>query len=536
MLSAAGGGCAPAVETLRLPSCNSSLPAVFFRQRKGATIMTDSSSSAPTYGFKEWIYILMGPGLLLLALSLPFFGPFNARFGFGILLWMMWWWISAVVDIKITCLVPIFVVCCYQYMPLEKVLGAYVHKEAALIFGATALTAAWVRWGFARRLALNFLMRFSSNVRAQTAGWFVLCGLTSFVVGNTTVAAMFAPVAVASLMYAGFNTNEERWNSKAASNILIAVAWGASVGGMATPLGGGQSVVTYGLLNKYLGYDIFFIDWTLRMLPVSLCVIAGVAVLMYFMKTDLQDFGGSREFYLKELEKLGPMSFEEKIALAGFLLAIGLAILQPLYAPYTKGPAWTWLRPTQMFCLIPMLLFFWPSKAVKGENILSPNTLRKYFPVTILFMWPASVALSRIISQTGAGKVFGEWISPFLGGSDTLSIVAWSVFGNLLSQVTSDTAAAGVMVPLAIESMSNWRGLEFGAVAWVWVAGSAISWSYAVASATGAQGIVAGYGANLRTMFVWGMAAALISVAITILYFWLSIEVFGMEFYTLPPV
>ena len=67
---------------------------------------------------------------------------------------------------------------------------------------------------------------------------------------------MFAPVAVASLMYAGFSTNEERWNSKAASNILIAVAWGASVGGMATPLGGGQSVVTYGLLNKYLGYNI----------------------------------------------------------------------------------------------------------------------------------------------------------------------------------------------------------------------------------------------------------------------------------------
>ena len=42
-------------------------------------------------------------------------------------------------------------------------------------------------------------------------------------VGNTTVAAMFAPVAVASLMYAGFNANEQRWQSKAASNILIAV-------------------------------------------------------------------------------------------------------------------------------------------------------------------------------------------------------------------------------------------------------------------------------------------------------------------------
>ena len=505
------------------------------REELTMTTSASDSSASSTFNAKKWLLFFTGPALLGLALCLPCFGPFNARFGFGILFWMVWWWVTAIVDIKVTCLVPIFVACIYTYMPLDKVLGAYVHREAALIFGATAITAAWVRWGFARRLALNFLMRFSTNVRAQTAGWFVLCGVTSFVVGNTTVAAMFAPVAVASLMYAGFSTNEERWNSKAASNILIAVAWGASVGGMATPLGGGQSVVTYGLLNKYLGYDIFFTDWSLRMVPISLCVIIGVAVLMYCMKTDLETFSGSKEFYRQELEKLGPMSFEEKFALGGFLIAISLAVLQPLYAPYTKGPGWAWLKPTQLFCLIPMILFFWPSRAVRGENIISTETLRRYFPVTILFMWPASVALSRIISETGAGKVFGGWIQPFLGAGDMLAITAWSLVGNMLSQVTSDTAAAGVMVPLAIEAMRNWGGLEFGAVAWVWITGSAISWSYAVASATGAQGIVAGYGANLRTMFVWGMVAALVSVVITILYFWLTVSVFGLEFYILPP-
>ena len=197
---------------------------------------------------KRLLLFLGGPALLLVALALPCFGPLNARFAFGILFWMVWWWVTTVVDIKLTCLVPIFVACFYGYMPLTKVMEAYVHKEAVLIFGATAITAAWVRWGFARRLALNFLMRVSGNVRAQTAGWFVLCAITSFVVGNTTVAAMFAPIAVAALMYAGYENNEQRWNSKAASNILIAVAWGASVGGMATPLGGGQSVVTFGLL------------------------------------------------------------------------------------------------------------------------------------------------------------------------------------------------------------------------------------------------------------------------------------------------
>ena len=439
------------------------------------------------------------------------------------------------VDIKLTCLVPIFVACIYSYMPLGQVLQAYVHREAVLIFGATAITCAWVRWGFARRLALNFLMRVNGSVRAQTAGWFILCGITSFVVGNTTVAAMFAPVAVASLMYAGFNTNEQRWQSKAASNILIAVAWGASVAAWPPP---GRRPVRGDLraAQQVSWPEYLFHRLTLRMVPISLLIIAGVGAMMYFMRTDMERFSGSREFYRQELEKLGPMTYEEKISLYGFALAIILAIIQPLYAPYTKGPQWAWLNPTQLFCIIPLIMLFWPSRSVKGESILSVKALRDHFPITILFMWPASVALSKILSTTGAGAVFGSWITPLVGIDDTLSIVAWTVASNALSQVTSDTAAAGVMVPLAIESMANWRGLAFGAVPWVWVTGSAISWSYAVASATGAQGIVAGYGANLRTMFVWGhdRGAHLRPADDPLL--WFTIVVLGLDFYIMPPV
>ena len=98
--------------------------------------MSESSSSS------RLLHLLGGPALLLLALALPIFGPIESRFGFGILFWMVWWWITCVVDIKLTCLVPIFVACVYSYMPLGKVLEAYVHREAVLIFGATAITCA----------------------------------------------------------------------------------------------------------------------------------------------------------------------------------------------------------------------------------------------------------------------------------------------------------------------------------------------------------------------------------------------------------
>lgn len=482
------------------------------------------------------IHLVLGPAIFLLAQFLPFLGPPPARVGFGILFWMVYWWVTVAVDIKVTCLVPLFVAAIYQYMPLDKVMQAYVHKEFYLIAGATAVTAAWARWGFAKRMGLKFLLQFGNGTRMQMVGWFWLTGLVSFVMGNTPVAAVFAPIAVSALIYAGYATFESRWNSNAASNILIAVAWGASVGGMATPIGGGQAVVTLALLEKYLGHKVFFIDWSLRMIPISLAVMTAMALFMYFfMKPEVERFNGSREFYRKELAAMGPMSFEEKAVFLGFALIVLLVMAQPLYAGALKTPYFKWLDPSPLFVIFALVLFFLPSRSVKGENLLSVGTLVKHFPVAVLFIWPASVALGRILDKTGASAVFATWLQPFIAAGDLPAIAAFSVGPNALSQVTSDTAAAGVMIPLVIEAFKNWHGLQFGSVAFVWVAGSALSWSYAVASSTGAQGIVVGFGANLKRMFVYGMVGAGISVLVTILYYYIAIVVLGAEFYILPP-
>jgi sodium-dependent dicarboxylate transporter 2/3/5 len=489
-----------------------------------------------TFNTRKLFHQLMGPALLVAALLLPVLGPIEARVGFGILFWMVYWWVTVAVDIKVTCLVPLFVVAVFEYMPVEKVMQTYAHQHAFLIIGATAVTTAWARWGFARRLALKFLLLFGNQTRTQMVGWFLLTGLVSFVMGNTPVAAVFAPVAVASLMYAGYQTFEQRWNSKAASNILIAVAWGASVGGMATPLGGGQAVVTLGFLEKYIGHEVFYIDWTLRMIPISLCVMAAMALFMYFfMKPETETFQGSKEFYRKELKEMGPMSYEEKVVCYGFILLVALALTRPIYVDLVKAPYFKWLHPSPLFFIFAIILFFLPAKKNHGETILSIPTLTKYFPIAVLFIWPGAVALGRILTNTGASQVVASWLQPFIGIGDISAITAFAVGSNMLSQVTSDTAAAGVMIPMVIEAFKGWGGLQFGAVPFIWVAGCALSWSYAVASSTGAQGIVAGFGANLKRMFIYGLIGGVISVVVTALYFIIFIVILKLDFYILPP-
>ena len=485
---------------------------------------------------QNFLHIAMGPIIFAIVLLLPIFGSAEARIGFGILFWMVYWWVTVAVDIKVTCLVPLLVAAFYPYMPVQDVMQAYMHKHAFLIIGASMVTAAWARWGFAKRMALHFLSMFGNNVQNQMIAWFLFCGTLSFVMGNTPVGAVFAPIAVAALLYAGYESYQDRYNSKAASNILIAIAWGASVGGMTTPLGGGQAVVTLGFLEKYIGHEVFFIDWMARMLPISIVVMAAMALFMYyFMKPEVDTFKGSKDFYKQELDGMGKMTYEEKVVFYGFLVLIILALTRPLYVDFIKGPYFKWLHFSPLFFIFAAALYIWPSKSSKGENILSIPTLVKHFPVAIIFIWPGAVALGRILNKTGASKVFAGWLEPFIGAGDIPAIIAVTAGANALSQMTSDTASAGVMIPLVIEAFKDWHGLQFGSIAFVWIAGAALSWSYAVASATGAQGIVAGYGANLQRMFVYGIIAAILSTAVTALYFVITVGVLGMDLYILPP-
>lgn len=499
--------------------------------------MKEESTQVQPGSAYNWFHILLGPAIFVATQFIPFLGPLNARMGFGILFWMVYWWVTVAVDIKVTCLVPLFVVAFHEYMPIVKVMEAYADKEFLLILGTSIVTVAWARWGFAKRMALHFLIRFGNNTRKQMIGWFLLASFVSFVMGNTAVAAIFAPVAVAALIYAGYDTFEKRWNSNASSNVLIAVAWGASLGGMATPLGGGQAVVTLGHLQKYIGHEVYLLDWAVRMVPPSLLVILAMSLFMYkFMKPEVEFFKGGVDFYRQELREMGPFTYEEKVACYGFLLVVFAALIRPAYVEIVKGPFFNWLEPGRMFFILAIALFFMPSRREPNENIISIGSLRNHFPLAILFMWPASIALGRILNQTGASAMIGQWLGGmFSSGSDISAIIAFSLGGNALSQVTSDTAAAGVMIPMAIETFKNWNGQQFGAVPFIWAVGCAISWSYAVASSTGAQGIVAGFGANLKRMFVYGMIGAVISTVVSTIYMILHIAILKTDLYMLPP-
>jgi sodium-dependent dicarboxylate transporter 2/3/5 len=334
----------------------------------------------------------------------------------------------------------------------------------------------------------------------------------------------FAPIAASVLMASGYDTVESRWNSFSASNLMIALAWGSSHGGFGTPLGGGQALVVYQMLGKEIGHNIAFIDWTMRAVPPTLfTAIFIVAFLRWGMKYDVEKFSGSRELYREELKKLGPMNRGEWISLVGFLFAIAVAFLEPLY----KNLLPVTIEPAAIFLLVAIIMFFIPATK-DGEKVIGEEMVKKHFPITAVIVWPTAVALAAILEMSGATKVMASWLAPLASASPAVALAGFTGLAGLMTQFSTNTAANAVVVPMAVSTM---KAVGQSVVPWSYAVGLMGSLGYAVVSASGGIAVVVAYGANIRRMFTNGLIAFAIAWVANWVFWYLVMYVFKIAFY-----
>jgi len=472
---------------------------------------------------KNYVKIAIGPLLFIIALLIPQLGPISARGGFGTLFWLAWYWVSGAIPLSYTWVVPFLAAAFVPIAPMPQIIQAYAHKFVLLIASTIMIASAWIRWGVAKRIALNALIFAGNNVKAQVLFWFWLSVIVSLVVADTITAVAFAPVAGSILYAVGYETTEDRWKSSAASALLIAVAWGSSHGGFATPLGSGAALVVFDMIAKVVGHPIPFISWTIRMTPFIL--ISGVVIslyMMYIMKYDVKEFAGSKEHYRNELTSMGRWSLGEKISLWGFVIGLLLVFFQPVYRnllPYR-------IEPTSVFFVIAIIMFLIPTET--GEKVLNPGILKKHFPIVAIIIWPTAVALAKIMKISGATKVIASMLGPLAAYSPFSALAGFTGLGTLLTQFSSNTSACAITTPIVISAM---QGAGQNPIPWALATGLCASFGYAVVSATGGMAVTVAFGGNIKTMFKHGLIIAALVWIVNLILWYLIILVWEMPFF-----
>lgn len=444
---------------------------------------------------------ILGPTLFLLIMVAPIASmSFEIRCGFGLLVWMAWWWITRPVHLAVTGFLPLATVALFDFAPIERVLTSYSESLIILLLAANVLTTTWARWGLDRRVALVSLIGVGTSTTRQIVAWFAIAMILSAFLPNTIVAATMIPIVVAMLRYIGI---EDLAESKLGTALVIAVAWGTSAGGATTPLGGAPNLLTVEFIEQSItGTEFLFVTWVTRFLPLSLTVmLVTILYVRVAFKPEIATVEGTRDYFRGQLHGLGPLSAQEKWGFGLFFCASLLAFARPLYAELM--PAFS---PAYAFLCLALLAFV---VRVNGENLMTWEYAQGKMMWGLFYLFAGGTALGRILTETGTAEYLADLLIPYASGGGFVAVLVFGGLTLLMTQITNNTAAVAVTVPITI---STFQSLDMNPLPFVYIVATLGNCGFMLPTSAGGPAVAAGYGINLKTMFMAGFWACLFSL------------------------
>jgi sodium-dependent dicarboxylate transporter 2/3/5 len=440
------------------------------------------------------VHLFGGPAVFLLLAAIPIETmPYPVRTSLGLLVWMSWWWIAGSVHLAVTGFLPVVVVAVFDILPVANILPLYAEQLVFLLLGANMLAALWQRWGLDRRIALVSLMAIGNDTRRQILAWFLVAALLSSVLPNAVVAASMMPIVIAMLRYIGI---ADVRGSAFGSALLIAVAWGTSIGGAGTPLGGAHNLLAVQLLERtLLDHEFLFTTWVTRLLPLTILgVVAALGFMRFAFRPEIARVEGTPAYFAGELKSLGPMSVPERWGLGLFAAAALLAFTRQLYAAAAPG-----LTPAFAFLTCAIVAFL---VRHRGERLLEWDYAQSHMVWGLIYLFAGGSALGQILSDTGTATFVADRLTPLADGGGFVAIAVFSFLTFVLTQATSNTAAVAIVVPITI---TTFQGLGLNPVPFVYLVAVAANYGVMLPSSSAGPAVAAGYGVDLRAMFWWGL-------------------------------
>lgn len=446
------------------------------------------------------IYLLLGPiSFVLCSLFLPeqFFPTEASRSAIGTFVWMSIWWVSSCIDYAVTSFLPIIVNVFFNIAPMSSVISNYSSETILLLLGASILTSSWDEVGLDKRIAYRFLSLIGTSATSQIYFWFLLSVAMSTIIPNTIVVTTITPIAVSMLKFVGIDNIEK---SELGSLILMLIAWGAGLGGLASPLGGAMNLVIVEYIESYTQTEFFYLDWVVKFAPIMLVLLVTNLIFVYTIQPKDQKIEKTKDYFIHKYEELGRISAVERNLLILFLIAITLSFSRSLYVSVFPG-----LTPAYVFITASFLTFL--MKDSRGIPLVTWKNTEKKVIWGLLYVFAGGLAVGTLLTSSGASKDLGNMLVAS-NISSTLSLVFIIIFVTIvLSDLTSNTAAAAISLPI-IMNLTTSSGLN--PMPYIFAASIGVNVAYCLP--TSHRAIPVGYGLPPKYMFKHGINITLILI------------------------
>lgn len=386
----------------------------------------------------------------------------------GVLVWVAIYWICEAIPIPVTAMLAMALVIALGIASADDVFGSFGNSTIFVFIGGFILAQSMSKHGLDRRFAFGILSLpgvAATTTRVVIAFGAITAVLSGFV-SNTATAAMMMPIGagIVGFMAAAMQRNAQGSQEihperlQFATALMLMVAYGASVGGLLTPVGSPPNLIGRAYLEKELDVTVPFFQWMVLAFPLVLLMFIVLCILLVRLnRPELKRVEGVEGYIAEEREKLGRMGPGGRNTLIAFGTAVTLWVLPGAVGLVTGGESKTYdwllehLDEGAVAIFAASLLFLLPLDWAKREFTLNWNDAVRIDWGTII-LFGSGIALGGLLSSTGLAETMGTSLSDLLG-TDTLvgiTILA-TVIAVIISETTSNTASVVVVAPIAAQ-------------------------------------------------------------------------------------
>ncbi len=375
----------------------------------------------------------LGPIVAFITACLMWFygaqGP-EAALTLGITVWVVIWWIFEPIPIPVTSLLPIALLPLTGVLTPSQLGAALGSPLVLLLMGGFLLATALEKSGAHRRVALSMVRAFGgTSSKRLVFGFMAASAVLSMWISNTATVIMLLPVAVAVMDASG--------DENLATPLLLGIAYGASIGGMGTPIGTPPNVVFMGVYTEVAQESISFSQWMLWAIPIVLILLPLAGLWVTRKLNYLGDVA---------LPEVGKWRTHEKRVFTVFAITALLWVTRT--EPFGGWAGWLDLPYTNdaivAFAGV-IALFLIPNG--EGEKLLDWETANK-IPWGMLLLFGAGIAIASAFMNSGLSTSIGQALSA-LSTLDLLLMIALLCLSvTFLTEVTSNTATTTLLMPI----------------------------------------------------------------------------------------
>lgn len=397
---------------------------------------------------KERVGFVLGPLLFLVTLFLLNAEGLSAE-GKAVLaatLWIATWWVLEVVPIAVTALLPIVLFPLTGALSLGETTASFGHQYIFLYIGGFMLAIAIERWNLHRRLALTIIQFIGTNVKNIILGFMVATAFLSMWISNTATSVMMLPIGLAIISQLKDNpATQEDENVIFGKALMLAIAYSASIGGIATLIGTPPNLVFAGIVQEIYQIEISFSKWIMVGLPISILLLflCWQYLTEYAFTFKQKEFPGGKAEIQRQLAALGKISYEEKTVLVVFLVtAIAWITRSFLLEKFIPG-----LDDTIIAIIAGVLLFLLPARKEQNRKILTWEEAVN-LPWGVLLLFGGGLALAEGFKTSGLAAWLGEQMTSLEGMSLVLLLLILVAAVNFLTEITSNLATTAMILPI----------------------------------------------------------------------------------------